>query len=113
MPWAHSWMLSNRFHSAFLPYNVRRPSCDAAFAARIRAVVISMSTDKAFRNKLQFKFVQITATVELMMGKCLQTELSARWKNRNLHAAASGNLCEGTHPCLLWGSDRLGAHGTG
>ena len=69
MPWAHSWMLSNRFHSAFLPYNVRRPSCDTAFAARIRAVVISMSTDKAFRNKLQFKFVQITATVELMMGK--------------------------------------------
>ena len=74
MPWAHSWMLSNRFHSAFLPYNVRRPSCDAAFAARIRAVVTSMNTDKAFRNKLQFKFVQITATVELMMGK-----MSANW----------------------------------
>ena len=62
-------MLSSRFHSAFLPYNVRRPSCDTAFAARIKAVVTSMSTDKAFRNKLQFKFVQITATVELMMGK--------------------------------------------
>ena len=69
MPWAHPWMLSNRFHSAFLPYIIRRPSCDAAFAARIRAVVTSMSTDKAFRNKFQFKFVQITATGELMMGK--------------------------------------------
>lgn len=69
MPWEHPWTLSNRFHSAFLPYNIRRPSCDTAFAARIKAVVTSMSTDKAFRNKLQFKFVQITATVELMMGK--------------------------------------------
>ena len=52
--WAHPWMLSSMFHSTSLPYDVRGSPCDAAFAARVRAVVISMSTDKAISFSLNF-----------------------------------------------------------
>ena len=84
-------------------YDIKGPPPDATFAARIRAIVISMSVSKAFRNTFQPKPVQITA-IELMMGK---TSAS--------HSPGSGRRMETYTYQLrddLGGQPSIASHGT-